>query len=698
MAQQHVEWQYPVPDVQLAPVVGADGTVYVLAQDGTLTAVGTDGLPKWQYSAQEAASDGPVMGPEGNLYYTTPTRLVAVSSAGQALWNKTIDNGTKFAPTVAPDGTVAVLAGAVSLVAFTAQGASAWTYTLELTPGAQPDAGPDGVFYIPYKEGSLAAIKAGTKAWSYDNVGENPTAPAAGANGLVAVWTPEPALLLFDAQGQLVWGKNPTYTFTTNPVLGPDGTVYVGGSDGALHAFSKTDGTDTPVVPSSSPTGKLVAPTAQSLFFTGADNSVYIVQLGPPVSSTSQKMPGPVNSVVVAPSGRLYAVLGHTGGVNMLTLLSSETPTGTVWQASGLQNLSVYKLVQQPDAPKVFLAGTSGGIYRSEDSGATWAPTAIVGDSNMTVTEIDVANGGAGYAVVNNIVASSPDGTQWSQGQKLDASDLAAADPKDPKHAFVGATETTAVWETKDGGQGFDAYGVPLDSLKQLFVSSKGGVYAVTGGGVSSPGDGSVVLPGGWTYVSVLPDHATMYALGVNKLAISADGGATWQPQDVLLPGALWRLAPDPANPKALTVATVVPTTTKGTLGAQGINLYRSEDGGKTWALFNRGLPTLNVYSLVPEASGSLLLGTAQGVWKIAVGGGTVPPPTVVKGDLNGNGKVDVADAIIALKIVAGLSPAPTAAQLAAGDVAPLGNPDGKITVQDVVLILKRVVGLIPSL
>ncbi|HEY3281287.1 MAG TPA: sugar-binding protein [Armatimonadota bacterium] len=81
--------------------------------------------------------------------------------------------------------------------------------------------------------------------------------------------------------------------------------------------------------------------------------------------------------------------------------------------------------------------------------------------------------------------------------------------------------------------------------------------------------------------------------------------------------------------------------------------------------------------------------------WVRATWGGSAPPPpsTVVKGDLSGDGKVSITDAVTALKVVAGLV-TPTADQLKAGDL----NGNGKVEISEVIQILKFVAGLITSL
>lgn len=67
-------------------------------------------------------------------------------------------------------------------------------------------------------------------------------------------------------------------------------------------------------------------------------------------------------------------------------------------------------------------------------------------------------------------------------------------------------------------------------------------------------------------------------------------------------------------------------------------------------------------------------------------------------GDVNGDGTVNVADALQALRFTAKLV-SPTSAEIARGDVAPLidgkPQPDGKIDIRDVVVILRKAVGLV---
>jgi hypothetical protein len=67
-------------------------------------------------------------------------------------------------------------------------------------------------------------------------------------------------------------------------------------------------------------------------------------------------------------------------------------------------------------------------------------------------------------------------------------------------------------------------------------------------------------------------------------------------------------------------------------------------------------------------------------------------------GDFNGNGVIDIGDALLVLRTAVGLHTA-TVRETARSDVAPFVNgtpsPDGKVDLTDALMILKKVVGLV---
>jgi outer membrane protein assembly factor BamB len=73
------------------------------------------------------------------------------------------------------------------------------------------------------------------------------TAPAIDINGYLYVSTTHGQLIKFlfrtsTMTGNIIWKANTYSSFNTSPVIGYDGTIYLGSTDAKLHAFDQSDG------------------------------------------------------------------------------------------------------------------------------------------------------------------------------------------------------------------------------------------------------------------------------------------------------------------------------------------------------------------------------------------------------------------------------------------------------------------------
>ena len=230
-----------------------------------------------------------------------------------------------------------------------------------------------------------------------------------------------------------------------------------------------------------------------------------------------------------------------------------------------------------PSKPAILYAGTPlGSVFRTADAGATWVD--VTGNNTAgQVTTVTVDPAQSAHLLVgglNGLVGTTTSGTQWSaQTSGLDSSYILglSADPA-------------------------------ADRI-YINVSSGGVFYSAAGAAATTPANN--LGSGGLLHLSqqrtlsvtaILAQPGRLSASLVNGLARSADGGSTWSLAQVTPLGTsnqVYSLASWPGNPQTI-------------LAATSTTLYRTTDGGDLWAQAVTGLPAnAIVSSLVAAASDS---------------------------------------------------------------------------------------------
>ena len=215
-----------------APSIGPDGSLYVGAKDGKVYAVDPGGAARWSYATGDAIYSSPAVAPEGSIYVgSTDGTFCALNPDGTELWRfrtkgpGVLPSDVVFgSPALATDGTV-YITGLYdpNLYALNpADGSIKWVCRFPPNsedpnaaswPFASPVVADDGTIYQTLLYDShLYALEPtdGTIRWSVDLCDPN----------LFAEDTEIPT----DSDG---WSE---------PVLGPDGTIYVSLDDPYLRA------------------------------------------------------------------------------------------------------------------------------------------------------------------------------------------------------------------------------------------------------------------------------------------------------------------------------------------------------------------------------------------------------------------------------------------------------------------------------
>ncbi len=340
--------------------------------------------------------------------------------------------------------------------------------------------------------------------------------------------------------------------------------------------------------------------------------------------------------------GRVVAVAGVPGDSTTFYFgavnggIWKTIDAGVVWTPifDGQPVGSIGALAVAPSEPKTIYAGTGesdiredlssgNGVYKSTDGGATWSHIGLEDTGQISRILADPQNAGIVYVAAlghayapgvydakqeRGVYKSLDGGGHWARvldlGPEIGISDLAMCSSS-PQLLFAGA------WHT---------HRAPWSSYAPIDGPGSGLYRSQDGGQTWKRLDGNGLPAGDWgrVGVGVAADGRRVYALVEVKndtgktdaktsgLYRSDDGGNTWAlaNSDSRLTSRAWyfnRITVDPHDPDVIYMPNVA--------------LYRSEDGGKTISVL-RGAPGGDDYHelwIDPKNSASMVLGTDQG-------------------------------------------------------------------------------------
>ena len=278
------QWSYS-PGIPLATgiAIGANDRVHLTCRDGSLHTLDPNGQLLWTYETGSEIMTVPSVGLDGTVYVGCLNgRLHAVDIDGDVRWTHTTESFVHATPAIATDGSIYLGSQDGQLYALTGNGTPRWTFAtqgLGEIPGAivaPPTLGADGAVYVGGAYDSLLyALDPcdGSVIWSHDfthpidpcdpngprTAGNFYAAPVVGSNGTTYTCLLNDTRLyaLDPNDGQLIWSVEladyasppfepnhlPDHYYhdpypAVEPVLGPDGTIYVTFDDPYLRAVS----------------------------------------------------------------------------------------------------------------------------------------------------------------------------------------------------------------------------------------------------------------------------------------------------------------------------------------------------------------------------------------------------------------------------------------------------------------------------
>jgi len=222
------KWRMRVSSIQGVPAVGADGTVYLGTGSGML-AVDPSGSAKF-LTHEMYYDSGPSIGPNGMIYGVATNGLYAFNPNGTQAW----DVAANYAGNLALDGngTLYVPNGSDFEALDAISGVETWSESSPLSGDLYfPIVSHSGLILDYGGSGSVAYNASGTNLWSLSFGGYGNLAVT--SNG--TTYTGDSGLNAYNSSGVLLWSQA-DYQIASNLALGGDGTIYFCTAQGSLCA------------------------------------------------------------------------------------------------------------------------------------------------------------------------------------------------------------------------------------------------------------------------------------------------------------------------------------------------------------------------------------------------------------------------------------------------------------------------------
>jgi photosystem II stability/assembly factor-like uncharacterized protein len=318
-------------------------------------------------------------------------------------------------------------------------------------------------------------------------------------------------------------------------------------------------------------------------------------------------------------------VLDHTdGGI----FISHDA--GRTWKSSeSMAGQSVRALTASVSDPKILVAGSLQGVYRSDNGGTRWSLISPEGSREIHEVEsiaIDPVDPRVVYAGTWHLPWKTTDGgAHWNNIKEgvIDDSDVFSIiiDPKQPNLVFASAC--SGIYKSENAGGRFKKIqGIPSTArrtrvlmqdpqhLETVFAGTTEGLYRTDDGGeswVRTTGPELIVND-----VYVDPTDSTHVLIATERAGVlsSHDRGNSFDPSNAGFSARqITSFVTDARRPSNVYVGVVNDKEWGG--------VFASENGGLSWVQEAAGLGGRDVFSLGQASDGTILAGTAHGIFRL---------------------------------------------------------------------------------
>jgi outer membrane protein assembly factor BamB len=243
--------------VRSSPAISKDGTIYIGLTEGLFAAVNPDGSVKWERDLKGVIASSPTIDRQNVVYICAGNTLYALSPDNEILWQFQTFRVTYSSPAVDEDGVVYIGAedgGLYAVKPGAGNGELKW-FTQTLGGVRSSPLVVEDTVYVGSFDHNLYAVdrETGNVKWSYPTGGDLTGSPAVGADGNIYIASNNGILYAVSPQGKTVWAnetiKKNSEEIEGSPSVDLSGLIYQGSyredvnpSYGHLYAISPDTG------------------------------------------------------------------------------------------------------------------------------------------------------------------------------------------------------------------------------------------------------------------------------------------------------------------------------------------------------------------------------------------------------------------------------------------------------------------------
>jgi len=345
-----------------------------------------------------------------------------------------------------------------------------------------------------------------------------------------------------------------------------------------------------------------------------------------------------VDNILVDPANPKHLVVGaYVVGDGGDIYVSNDG--GTTWAGEPeMEGQSVRALTSAPSDPKLLVAGTLEGVFRSTDTGAHWeriSPRDSAEIHEIESLAVDPADPNVIYAGTWHLPWKTTDGGKtWTSIKQgiIEDSDVFSivVDPKRSNVVYLSAC--SGIYKSEDGGGKFTggvgvnkAQGIPSTArrtrvlmqdpnhLDTVFAGTTEGLYRTFDAGkywMQTTGADLIVND-----VYIDPENSKHVLLATDRRGVlaSEDGGDSFAPSNSgFFARQITAFTGDVQHPATVYVGVVNDKEAGG--------VFVSHTGGLSWKQLSDGLGGRDVFSLGQAPDGTILAGTEHGIYRLKDG------------------------------------------------------------------------------